>query len=252
MKEKDIKNLLLEIKNGKISVESGVKRLKSISYEDIDFAKIDHSRKYRKGFPEVIFAEGKKPEQIAEIASKMLLNDDLVLITRANNEIFKYVKSKIPSSEYNNIAMTITISKAKIKHYGSISIACAGTSDLPVAEEAAETSLIMGSNVKKIYDIGVAGIHRLLDKIDVLNSSNVVIVIAGMEGALPSVIGGLIDKPIIAVPTSIGYGTNFHGITPLLAMLNSCSPGIAVVNIDNGFGAGYIASRINRLIETKK
>ena len=248
----NIRQLLDDIKNGKISIDDGIDKIKSFSYEDVKFARIDHQRKFRTGFTEVIYAPGKSDQQIVEIADKILQKEDLVLITRAEINTFKFVKSKITISRYNEIAKTITISKKKVKSVGKIAITCAGTSDLPVAEEAAETALIMRSNIVKIYDIGVAGIHRLIDKLDILRSSNVVIVAAGMDGVLPSVIGGLIDKPIIAVPTSIGYGSNFSGLAPLLTMLNSCSPGIAVVNIDNGFGAGFMASRINQLIELKK
>jgi len=252
MNDNYLKKLLDEVKSGDISIENGIKKIKSLSYEDLEFAKVDHLRKERKGFTEVIYAPGKTNQQIVEIADRILLKEDLVLITRAEFKTFKFVKSKITLSRYNKIAKTITITKKKVKLIGQISIACAGTSDLPVAEEAAETALIMGNKIIKLYDIGVAGIHRLFDKLDILRSSNVVIVAAGMDGVLPSVIGGLIDKPIIAIPTSIGYGSNFSGLAPLLTMLNSCSPGIAVVNIDNGFGAGFMASIINQLIELKK
>lgn len=246
-----IKKLLIDFKENRISIEEVLENIISIPYEDLNFAKIDHHREIRKGFPEVVFCEGKEDEQALKIILKLYEKSKKVLATRANESLFKLVKEKINIAEYNRVARTISICEEEIKRVGKIVILSAGTSDIKVAEEAYETARIMGNNVEKIYDVGVAGLHRLVDKLDEIRSAKVLICVAGMDGVLPSVVGGLVSVPVIAVPTSVGYGANFNGLAPLLTMLNSCSPGVAVVNIDNGFGAGFIASLINRIGEEK-
>lgn len=222
-------------------------------YEDIGFAKIDHHRIHRKGFPEVIYCQGKTPEQISNIAFRISKNGHDVLATRADKKAFEAVKKVLPKAKYYEEARIITVKRKIDKRYSifdnKIAIITAGTSDIPVAEEAAITSEFLGNGVKRIYDVGVAGIHRLTKNLDLIRKAKVLIVVAGMEGALPSVIGGLVDIPIVAVPTSVGYGANFKGLSALLAMLNSCAPGIAVVNIDNGFGAAVFANAILRKIK---
>ena len=244
MDSSQIKNILSSVKSGKLSIDNAFNRLKHLPYEDLSFAKIDHHRHIRQGIPEVIFAEGKKLEEVVDIAQSMYKKSKKLLITKASKEI--YASLKIKDAVFYPISGTISVSRNK-KGKGQILILSAGTSDIPIAEEAAVTSSFLGSRVETVYDVGVAGIHRLMDNKKSLNSARVIIVVAGMEGALPSVVGGLTDKPIIAVPTSIGYGTSLNGLTALFAMLNSCVPGIAVMNIDNGFGAGCLAHKINTL-----
>lgn len=242
-----MKKMLIDYKNGKISLTEILEEIKRLPYEDLGFAKIDTHRDMRKGFPETIFCQGKTKEQILTIIEHMEKKTHSILATKANEHIFKSVKKKFPQAEYNSDAKTIIIKKEKIRpKKGKILIITAGTSDIPVAEEAIVTMEIMGSRVEKVYDVGVAGVHRLLDLKEKLFEANVVIVVAGMEGALASIVGGLTSKPVIAVPTSVGYGASFNGIAPLLTMLNSCAEGVVVVNIDNGFGAGYFAHLINR------
>jgi NCAIR mutase (PurE)-related protein len=216
-------------------------------FEDIGFARVDHHRAIRQGFPEVILGLGKSPEQIATIASRITARGGPLLITRADQLAWAHVKQVIPEAAYHELARAITVRRTMPPGKGTIVIASAGTSDLPVAEEAAVTADLMGNEVERIYDIGVAGIHRLLSARDRLSSARVIVVVAGMEGALPSVVAGMVDVPVIAVPTSVGYGASFGGIAALLGMLNSCANGVSVVNIDNGFGAGCIASMINHL-----
>lgn len=242
----NIEKLLDEFKQGTVSKKQLLEKLKVFSFEDIGFAKIDHHRSLRKGFPEVIYCENKTTDQVLQIIEKM---DSNILCTRVNKKLSRAIKEKFPSANYNELGKTITIESNTLEKKGKIIILTAGTADIPVGEEVAVTCEIMGNNVEKVYDVGVAGIHRLLKNQEKLNTANVIIVIAGMEGALPSVVGGITDKPIIAVPTSVGYGANFQGIAPLLTMLNSCAPGIGIVNIDNGFGAGFLASLINRQSE---
>ena len=244
-----IKDLLNNVKSGKIDIDEALEKLKKLPFEDIGFATIDHHRSLRRGFPEVIYGPGKKAEEIVKISEKMTEKGENVLITRLNNKKARIVKEHFPASDYypGPKALTIKVSPIKKKGRGKILVVSAGTSDMPVAEEAAITARIMGNDVETLFDIGVAGLHRLLGKMDIIMGASVIIVVAGMEGALPSIIGGLVDKPVIAVPTSIGYGTSLKGISALLGMLNSCVSGITVVNIDNGFGAGYAASLINRL-----
>lgn len=243
----NMRELLNKVKKGDISVEEGVEKLKDLPYKDLGYAKIDNHREIRVGYPEIIYCAGKTVEQVKGIIKFMDEKDNNILATRASEEMYEAVKEICPKVLYNELAKTITIAKNKELTDTYIAIVTAGTSDLPVAEEAAVTAQIFGNKVVKVVDVGVAGIHRLFDKIDLIRQAKVVIVIAGMEGALASVVGGLVDKPIIAVPTSIGYGANFGGLSALLSMLNSCASGVSVVNIDNGFGAGYIASMINKL-----
>jgi len=241
-----MEEILNEFKRGNVSLSEVLLKIKSLPYKDLDFVKIDTHRTLRKGFPETIFCQGKTTDQIVKIIESFE-QDQNILATKANQEIFNEVKKKFPQAEYNFQAKTIVIMNQKIKNKpGKILIITAGTSDIPVAEEAVVTAEIMGNKVEKVYDVGVAGVHRLLDIKDKIFNANVIIVVAGMEGALASIVGGLASQPVIAVPTSIGYGASFKGIAPLLTMLNSCAEGVVVVNIDNGFGAGYFASLVNR------
>ena len=244
-----LKNLLNNVKTGKIDIDGALRKLKELPFEDIGFATIDHHRSLRRGFPEVIYGPGKKAEEIVKISEKMIGKGENVLITRLTYKKARIVKQHFPASEYypGPKALTILVSPIEKRGKGKILVISAGTSDIPVAEEAAITARIMGNDVETLFDIGVAGLHRLLGKMDVIMGASVIVVVAGMEGALPSIVGGLVDKPVIAVPTSIGYGASLKGISALLGMLNSCVSGVTVVNIDNGFGAGYAASLINRL-----
>ena len=246
MINREILNLLRRYKAGEIQEKTIIAKLKNLSFESLGFAKIDHHRAIRKGFPEVIFCEGKTSVQVAKISRKIVDNGNNLLATRAIPDDYEEVKKVIPGAVYNKVGRVITYEVKKQKRTSKkiIVIVSAGTSDIPIAEEAAVTAYMMGKRVEKVFDVGIAGIHRLLNYMDMLNRASVVIVVAGMEGALASVIGGLIDKPVIAVPTSIGYGASFNGIAALLGMLNSCAAGITVVNIDNGFGAGFAASLI--------
>jgi len=222
-----------------------------VTYVDLGFARVDTDRKRRRGFPEVIYCEGKTPADVAAIAKTILEQDGVMLGTRASREHFDAVARELPEAKYHARGRCITIEKTPLpKNTGKIGVLCAGTSDLPVAEEAVITLEIFGNHVEKIFDVGVAGIHRLISERDRLEACNVLVVIAGMEGALPSAVAGLVSKPIIAVPTSIGYGASFGGLAALLGMLNSCGSGVTVVNIDNGFGAAYAAATINRLLQT--
>ena len=242
-----IKRLLEDYKAGEVSINNVLGKIKELPYKDIGFAKVDSHRKIRCGFPEVIFCMGKTAEQVVKIVEHIVAGGNDMLATRASMEIYNAVSKEFPDAVYNEQARTITIRKTRRKpHKGLILIITAGTSDIPVAEEARVTAEIMGNNVKVLYDVGVAGIHRLMKSHGELLKANVIIVVAGMEGALASVVGGLVDCPVIGVPTSIGYGASFFGVAPLLSMLNSCAAGVSVVNIDNGFGAAYAASLINR------
>jgi len=234
-------------KEGKIQLDEVLKKIRSLPYEDLDFVKIDTHRTLRKGYPETIFCPGKTIPQILTIIKAMSKNNHNVLLTKTDNEIFDAVKNVYPEAEYNNLGKTIVIHKEKIKpKKGNILIITAGTSDISVAEEAKVTAELMGNKVEKVYDVGVAGVHRLFDIKDKIFDAKVIIVVAGMEGALASIVGGLSASPVIAVPTSVGYGASFQGIAPLLTMMNTCAEGVVVVNIDNGFGAGYFAGLINR------
>jgi len=246
--KEEIKVLLEGVKDNKINVEEALEKLEDLPFKDLEFAKIDNLREIRVGYPEVIYCEGKTVDQVRGIVKYMITKDNNILGTRANEEMYNAVKEICMDAEYNKLGRTITIKKKEQSLTESyIAIVAAGTSDLPVVEEAFETATILGNKAIKIIDVGVAGIHRLFSKLDVIRGAKVVIVIAGMEGALASVIGGLVDKPVIAVPTSVGYGASFGGVAALLSMLNSCASGVSVVNIDNGFGAAYNASIINKL-----
>ncbi|MDD5454153.1 MAG: nickel pincer cofactor biosynthesis protein LarB [Candidatus Ratteibacteria bacterium] len=245
MDQSELTKILNSVKSGKLTIEKAIGKLKSLPYQDLGFAKIDTHRSLRRGFHEVIFCEGKTIEQIKKIVAKTKKSE--LMVARATPQVFKAIKKIIPEAVYFAKARIVAVKpKNKPTSKKSILVITAGTADIPVAEEAAVTAELMGNKVERLYDVGVAGIHRLLNHQEKLSKASVLIVVAGMEGALPSVVGGLVDKPVIAVPTSIGYGASFEGLAALLAMLNCCSPGIAVVNIDNGFGAGYFASLINK------
>lgn len=244
-----LKNILEQVAEGKMDTQKALEALKELPFQDIGFANIDQHRNIRVGQPETVYCEGKTPEQVTAIIDKMREKNSTVLGTRASAEVFQHVKTVVPEAVYYPEARMIVV-KRKNEVFCSeklIAVVTAGTSDIPVAEEAAITAESLGNPVDRIYDVGVAGIHRLLSKMDRLQAANVIIVVAGMEGALASVIGGIVSKPVIAVPTSVGYGASFGGIAALLAMLNSCAAGVAVVNIDNGFGAACLASKINQL-----
>ncbi|GAA0728392.1 nickel pincer cofactor biosynthesis protein LarB [Clostridium malenominatum] len=248
MSEQEIRELLTKVKKEEISFEEGVKALKDLPFKDLGFAKIDNHRELRVGYPEIIYCGGKTIEQVREIIKFMLTKENNILATRATEEMYKEVKEFCKDAEYHKEAKIIRIMQKRPQYSDSyIAVVAAGTSDISVCEEAAITAETFGNKVERIYDVGVAGIHRLFDKLDIIRGAKVIIVVAGMEGALASVVGGLVDKPVIAVPTSVGYGANFNGLAALLSMLNSCASGVTVVNIDNGFGAGYSASMINRL-----
>ena len=247
-KPEQLHAILDAVRSGELSVDEAVARLRNLPYEDIGFAKIDHHRSLRTGFPEAVFCQGKTPDQVADIVTRLAEHNPVVLATRADKDAFEAVKRALPNAVYHEAARMIVVRKAEspARSEKYILVVSAGTADIPVAEEAAVTAEAMGSRVERSYDVGVAGIHRLLDQKEKLDNANVIIVVAGMEGALASVVGGLVDKPVIAVPTSIGYGASFQGLAALLSMLNTCAEGVAVVNIDNGFGAGYFAHLINR------
>lgn len=247
-----LRGLLEQVRSGEVNIEAAMHRLRTLPYEDVGFAKLDNHRHLRTGFPEVVFCQGKTIPQIIEILKRLSARSRCILATRANPDVFEAVCAEVPDAVYNEAAHIITVGTphrsdeelASDKDY--IMVVCGGTADIPVAEEAAVTARALGSRVETAYDVGVAGLHRLLDQKERLLGANVVIAAAGMEGALASVVGGMISRPVIAVPTSIGYGASFGGLAALLSMLNSCAVGVSVVNIDNGFGAGYLAHLINR------
>lgn len=242
--------LLQRFRRGDLDVHEALEELQSLPYVPLGFATVDTHRSLRQGIPEVIFCEGKTPEQIAAIAGAILEGNDRLLATRASVEAFEAIKALEPRAAYHPLARAVTVRRRKIAPTrGVVLVACAGTSDLPVAEEAAITAELFGSRVDRLFDVGVAGLHRLLDHGATLRAARVLVIVAGMDGVLPSVVGGLVAKPLIAVPTSVGYGASFRGLAALLTMLNSCAAGVAVVNIDNGFGAGVLAHRINLLGE---
>ena len=245
----DVRQLLESVKNDEIDIDTAVEKLKDLPYENLGYANIDHHRKIRNGFPEVIYCQGKTDEHIIGIVDALLKKGTNVLGTRCRQETFEKLNEIYDNVEYDSLSKVLTIKKHEIEMVGkgTIVILAAGTSDIPVADEAYYTAKFLGNKVERIYDVGVAGIHRLLDKMHIIQQARVIVAVAGMEGALPSVVGGMVDVPVIAVPTSVGYGTSFNGLTALLAMLNSCASGISVVNIDNGFGAGYLAATINKL-----
>lgn len=234
------------VKAGEVTEEEALARLRTLPYEDLDFAKLDHHRTLRRGFPEVVLGAGKTVEQVVEIAQRLAAQADRLLVTRVSRAYFEAVQAVIPDVAYNSVAKTIQLNRCpQPRLRPGVLVLSAGTADIPVAEEAVVTAELMDNAVVRLYDVGVAGLHRLLDHLPILNQARVVVAVAGMEGALPSVVSGLVSVPVIAVPTSIGYGASFQGLAALLGMLNSCSPGVSVVNIDNGFGAGYLASLIN-------
>ena len=250
MKKEQIEDILKEVQAGELEVDQALDNLHDLPFEDLGYAKVDHHRGLRNGYPEVIYCEGKTTEEIKGIVSKMLDRDQNILATRANQEVYQALQELTDDLEYHSRARIVVVKKQELpKSKSKILVMTGGTSDLAVAEEAAITAEVMGNTVERAYDVGVAGIHRLLAQRDKMKEANVIITVAGMEGALASVVSGLVDKPIIAVPTSVGYGANFDGLAALLAMLNSCASGLGVVNIDNGFGAAYLADSIINQIE---
>jgi len=248
MDQDQLRTLLEEVRSGAIEVDAAVDRMRHLPFEDLGWAKLDHHRALRHGLTEVIFGKGKTPEQIATIAARLLEKSANLLITRADESVASRLQKTFPDAEYFPLSGAVRVWRDRaIRGKGKLAVVCAGTSDIPVAEEAQVTAEVMGNEVEAIYDVGVAGIHRLIASSERLSQARVVVVAAGMEGALPSVVGGMVSAPVIAVPTSVGYGASFHGLAALLGMLNSCASNVTVVNIDNGFGAGYAASLINRL-----
>lgn len=248
MDQKFLENLLSEVSRGRLQVSEALERLRQLPFENLGFALVDHHRSLRQGFPEVVFAAGKELEQLKAILSSLAARSEHILVTRLEPDKAAQLRPEFPEARYHPASRTLVLSKGEVpdRGRGVIAVVAAGTSDIPVAEEAAVTARIMGNRVETLYDCGVAGLHRLLAHQELFRRATVFVVVAGMEGALPSVVGGLVDRPVIAVPTSVGYGASFGGLAALLAMLNSCANGVAVVNIDNGFGAGYMAALINR------
>ena len=243
-----LQQLLQRVQQGDLSVPSALDELRDLPYQDLGFAQVDHHRPLRTGFPEVVFGQGKTPRQIGAIAETVTSRSGCVLVTRASVAAYRDVKRRLSDARYDRTARVITVDRRPERALKpGVLVVAAGTSDLPVAAEAAVTAEMLGSQVERLTDVGIAGVHRLLDRLPTLRQARVLVVVAGMEGALPSLVAGLVEAPVIAVPTSVGYGANFEGLTPLLAMLNSCAPGLAVVNVDNGFGAGYLAGVINRM-----
>ena len=249
MDEIALRDMLEGVRSGSVPIDNAVSAIKRLPYKDLGFAKVDHHRELRTGYPEVVFCQGKTPLQVRLIITELLSGSSNILATRASPDVYDEVRKAAEDADYNATARTIVIRRKTTvpTNDKSICIVSAGTSDMPVAEEARITAETLGNRVEVLYDVGVAGIHRLLSNTDALERANVIVVVAGMEGALASVVGGLVDKPVIAVPTSVGYGASFGGLSALLTMLNSCASGVGVVNIDNGFGAGYLASLINKI-----
>lgn len=248
-----LRGILQSVQQGDLPVDQALNALQSLPYEDLGYAHLDHHRALRQGVPEVVFSQGKTPEQVAQIMQRLAQHNALVMATRAGKLTYEAVKESIPEARYHQMARIVTVGQEPVppeREEGYVLIVSAGTADMPVAEEAAVTTELLGSRVERLYDVGVAGIHRLLGHFSLIREARVIVVVAGMEGALASVVGGLASCPTIAVPTSVGYGASFGGLAALLAMLNSCAAGIAVVNIDNGFGAGYLANLINRQSRT--
>lgn len=247
MNEQKIKSLIDKISSGEVTQDEALSLLRTLPYEDIDFACIDHHRPIRTGQPEVIYSQGKSNTQVKEIAEKLSADNRVIMATRASEELFRFLKPFFPKIEYNTHGRIIIIGEIPEPVTDKrILVLTGGTTDIPVAEEAAVTAEVMGSPVDRLFDVGIAGVHRILSRIELLQKANVIIAVAGMEGALPSLAAGLVSRPVIAVPTSVGYGANFGGVSALLTMINSCVPGVSTVNIDNGFGAGYLAAIINR------
>lgn len=243
----ETREVLIKLKNGEIPIEEAENYFRRQPFEDLGYAKLDTHREIRSGFPEVIFCSGKADKHLGEIFKRIYEEQGEVLGTRASAEQYEYLRQILPQTEYDEVSKIVKIEKKHKIKIGSIAVCTAGTADIPIAEEAAQVAEYFGSHIERVYDVGVSGIHRLFARLDTILQANCVVAVAGMEGALASVIGGLVDKPVIAVPTSVGYGANMHGLSALLTMINSCANGIAVVNIDNGFGAGYMATQINRL-----
>ena len=253
MDPRELERLLDAVREGRTSTQQALERLRQLPFEDLGFAKVDHHRALRRGFPETVFGAGKTPEQVAAIVGRIAARGQNVLVTRTTPEVHRLVAATQPAAEFHHAARCLTLSLRETDTLpGRVAIVCAGTSDLPVAEEAAVTAEFLGAAVERVFDVGVAGLHRLLEQAGTLREADVLVVAAGMEGALPSVVGGLVDAPVIALPTSVGYGASFGGLAALLAMLNSCASGIAVVNIDNGFVAGYMASSMLRRIGRRR
>jgi NCAIR mutase (PurE)-related protein len=249
MEEYQLRNLLEEVQQGGLAIDEAVKRLRSLPFEPVgNFAQLDQHRALRCGFPEVVFGQGKTPDQIVQIVQRLAERNQRVLVTRVTPEMHAMIGDRLPDAQYYPMPRLLIIDHSQdARCLPGVVVVTGGTADMPVAEEAAMTAELMGSQVERIYDVGVAGLHRLLARLDQLQAARVVVAVAGMEGALPSVVGGLVSAPVIAVPTSVGYGASFQGLAALLTMLNSCATGVAVVNIDNGFGAGYLAHLINRI-----
>jgi NCAIR mutase (PurE)-related protein len=245
--DEKLQDLLEAVAAGSLSVEAALSDLRHLPYEDLGFAKVDHHRALRDAMPEVILGEGKTPEQVAAIGASLAARSGRLLATRVSRDAFRALQAAVPDAEYDEQARTATVERTQHELLPGVAVLCAGTADLPVAREAVITARMAGSDAALVSDVGVAGIHRLFAQLDLIRGANVLVVVAGMEGALPSVVSGLVSVPVIAVPTSVGYGANFGGLAPLLAMLNSCAAGVSVVNIDNGFGAGYSAALINSL-----
>ena len=249
----ETREILEKVKQGEITIEEAEKYFKREPFEEMGYAKLDMHREVRSGFPEVIFCSGKADEHLVQIVKKLYEKNGEVFGTRASAHQYEVLKESFPQIQYDSLSHILKIEGQKREQKGLIAVCTAGTADIPVAEEAAQTAEYFGSRVERIYDVGVSGIHRLLSRIEVIQEANCIVAVAGMGGALASVLGGLVDKPVIGVPTSVGYGASFHGLSALLTMINSCANGIATVNIDNGYGAGYISTQINRLaIETEK
>ena len=247
----DVHKMLEQVKAGQLDIAEAEEKLKDLPYEDLGYAKLDHHRKLRSGFGETIFCQGKPDPYLKEIFLKFYERDGEVLGTRASKEQYELIRSLVPAAVYDPISRIVKVEKPDKEHVGCVAVCTGGTADIPVAEEAAQTAEYFGTKVDRIYDVGVAGIHRLLSQRERISKANCIIAVAGMEGALGTVIAGLADAPVIAVPTSVGYGASFHGLSALLTMINSCANGISVVNIDNGYGAGYIATQINRMAVEK-
>jgi pyridinium-3,5-biscarboxylic acid mononucleotide synthase len=246
MQAEVLRELLNEVRGGTLTVDGAVERLRNLPYEDLGYARLDHHRALRKGFPEVVFCEGKRVDHVVEIMQKLEQKHSPILATRASREVYDVVASRLPAARYFPDARMIQLGvNGSQPTTTTVLVVCAGTADVPVAEEAVVTAATLGSRTERLYDVGVAGVHRLLAARDALNAANVIVVVAGMDGVLPTIVGGLVAAPVIAVPTSVGYGTGLGGTAALMTMLNACAPGIAVVNIDNGFGAGYMAHLIN-------
>jgi len=247
MDEASLLRLLEDVREGRTSPREAVERLRHLPFEALGFATVDHHRPLMKGFPEVVLAQGKTPRQVAEIVSRIVAAAGRALVTRAERRHYEAVRAVVPGAEFHPLARAITVGREERLRPG-VTVVCAGTADLPVAEEARVTAEMLGSAVSCLYDVGVAGLHRLLGRLEELRRAHVVVAVAGMEGALPGVVAGLVAVPVIAVPTSTGYGASLGGLSALLTMLNACAPGLAVVNVDNGFGAGYLAGLINRMV----